>query len=134
MPAPKPVRHRRWKRVALGVTLLALVGFAAMTVSFFRRQGRDEGVEATRVLMGEVVRAVEQYRKDNRGELPRSLASLWYPGARHHLDVVPEDSYRTALEYKVVEGEKGGFRLRSLGADRVPDTPDDIVWPDGATW
>jgi hypothetical protein len=130
---PKPVRHRRWRRAALAATALALVGFGVLTVSFLRKQGGDEGVSSTQHGMSGIARALGDYRAHN-GRLPDALSRIVDPRYNYEGDVVPEDAWRGMIEYRVLDAEKGTYRLRSLGRDRLPDTPDDIVWPLGTAW
>lgn len=125
---PKPVRHRRWKHAALAVTILAIVGFAALLLGVFGG-GDDPDREVTRKVLADTAKVVERYRKDNR-ELPPDLVFLGGPG----VDVVAEDAWRGHFDYRVVDAAKGEFRLRSRGPDRVADTADDIVWPPGKGW
>src|SRR5262245_30217227 len=73
---PKPVRHRRWKRLAFGVTLAGIVGFALLSVSFFG--GGDPERDATWTVLEEIARAVERYRVEHR-EMPADLGVIWGP-------------------------------------------------------
>jgi hypothetical protein len=130
---PKPVLHRRWRLAAVAATALALVGFGALTVSFLSKQGGDEGVAATHDEMAGIARGLADYRQ-HVGRLPDALSKIFDSRYRYHGDVVPEDAWRQAIEYRVLDAEAGTYRLRSLGPDKVAGTADDIVWPLGSRW
>ena len=74
--------------------------------------------------------AIGQY-KINEKRLPSSLDDLVQETESGYSylseDTVPEDPWGTPYEYRV-DGNK--YSIRSAGPDKMPDTDDDIMWPD----
>ncbi len=131
--ASKPVRHRRWRRIVTVVTVLGLAAFAWGTVSFLNAQQRDEDLEATEAILDDIEHALVEHHQ-RTGVLPQRFHELVNAHSTYKGDVLPEDQYRRPIQYRVVDAAGGVYRLRSLGADGLPDTDDDIVRPEGASW
>ncbi len=137
-PGVKRARHKRWTRIAAGVTLVGLVGFAVFVVqagpSLWKRktvaEGQAEG--AFKFLVG-LANRVEGFR-ELKQRLPDALAELRDPDLPSDHDAEPWDCWAKPIEYRIVDEAKGEFRLRSYGPDKLPDTPDDIHWPEGLPW
>jgi len=87
---------------------------------------------AARERMRHLAEAIDAYRRAH-GSLPESLHALTEStdGAGWcWIDAVPHDPWGNALGYRLMED--GTWLLRSVGEDGLPDTEDDVVWPDGA--
>jgi hypothetical protein len=128
----KPVRHRRWGRATVWVTL-AGVAVVVAVAALLLFPGGDPKVESTLTEMGRIESEVRRHRKEH-GTMPTRLSEIVGPGSTYHGDIVPEDAWRTPLEYRVVDAATGAFVLRSWGPDRAAGTPDDLVLPEGASW
>lgn len=86
--------------------------------------------DAARIQLLNFVQAVEVFRGE-RGRLPADLAALTEPCQRTsypYMQSIPLDPWGSAFEY-VVLGERR-FQVRSCGEDGLPDTEDDLVWPE----
>jgi hypothetical protein len=127
------VRHRRWKRATLFVTLAGVAAVAAGVLFLWRDRGRDERSEATLAEMRRIAEALAAYHREH-ATLPSRLSQLTSAGSSFQGDVVPEDSWRCPIDYRVSDAEAGEFVLRSRGADREPGTGDDLLWPRGSLW
>ncbi|MHC5012315.1 MAG: hypothetical protein ACYTG6_15450 [Planctomycetota bacterium] len=128
----KPVRHRRYRRLTAGVTAVTVIGFVVLGLVLFLDRGDDRRA-STETVLAEIAGHVQDYRKRN-GDLPDSLAALVGVDTCYDGGVCPRDAYGEDIEYRVVDRDRFEFRLRSLGPDRKGATPDDLIWPPGATW
>jgi hypothetical protein len=134
VPGQKRARHRRWTRIAAAVTvvgLLAFLGFLASVV--FRGKAEDPDVAGCRQYLSDLAAEVSKFA-DRRGRLPEALRDLRDPEGTSPFDAEPWDCWHQPFEYRVVDAGSRDFRLRSIGRDGRPDTPDDIVWPRDAAW
>ena len=123
-PGAKRARHQRWRRISTWVTILALAVFVVATVSFIGSLNEDTDAEATRDLLRRIATALSDQAGRN-GALPETLAELQPTVASG--EIVREDAYGYLIQY--TRRDASTFELRSLGADGVADTSDDIVWP-----
>lgn len=124
-------RHKRWRRVATLATTAFLVGFVILALTFF--QGSDQEVEATSALLDDLAGALDAHY-EKTGTLPERIAQLVGPDSPYRGSPLPEDAWRRSIEYRAVDARGGTWRLRSLGADGVAGTADDLVWPKGSDW
>ncbi len=138
VPGQKKARHQRWTRITTVVTILGLVACVAFGVFVAPRLFDRPTLEENRIagcrdfLMG----ISDQVRifAGARERLPKTLAELRDPMLPSVYDAEPWDVWRKPIEYRVLDETKREFELRSLGPDKLPDTKDDIVWPEGAVW
>ena len=131
VPGQKKARHLRFAllvRVLTFAGLLAFVAFAAWgVVALFSRPSPAEvDVENCRTLLRGIATDVGGFRA-KRGRLPETLAELRNPELPSRFEAQPRDSWDHPVQYRIVDEAKGEIRLRSLGRDGLPDTPDDIV-------
>lgn len=138
VPGQKKARHRRWTRITTGVTLAGLVACVAAGVLVLPKLFDRPSLEANRIagcreFLAGVASEVRTFA-EARGRMPSTLADLRDPELPSAYDAEPWDVWRKAIEYRIVDVARREFELRSLGPDRLPDTPDDIVWPQGARW
>ena len=73
--------------------------------------------------------AMNNYRLANK-KLPDSLEALTEAGGRNprpFLASIPDDPWGNPYEYRILD--RTTYQLRSNGADGIPDTEDDIVYP-----
>jgi hypothetical protein len=128
-PGAKRARHKRWTRATLVVTAAVLVGFggalAWALTSWFRESPEGERVKAARVLLRGIATQVGEYDKVY-AHLPENLAKLRDPALPSLYESDPRDPWYTRIEFVPAPDGKG-FRLRSYGPDKAPDTADDIV-------
>jgi len=137
-PGAKRARHKRWTRVAAGVTIVGLLGFGAFLVkagpSLWKRKTvqemQTEGCFAFLDGLANRVRGFQDLKK----RLPDSLAALRDPDLPSDHDAEPWDCWAKPIEYRIVDEARGEFRLRSYGPDKLPDSPDDIHWPSNLPW
>lgn len=123
-PGAKRARHQRWRRISTWVTVAALVVFTVASVRFIGSLNEDSDAEATRDLLQRIATALtEQAERD--GALPERLAQLQPTVASG--EIVREDAYGHLIQYERRDGT--GFTLRSVGADGIARTQDDLVWP-----
>ena len=100
---------------------------------FSKSSPGESKVEDARLLIAGIAKDIEDFRQ-KRGHLPAKLAELRGPDLPSHFDAMPWDTWAHPVEYRVVDETAGEIRLRSLGADGLPDTADDVVWPAGKAW
>ncbi len=132
-PGQKRRRYLRWKRTATAVTLLVLAGCGLVVVLLIKGPQEDAGQRAARALLQDLGRAIEAHHA-RVGRLPARISELLGPNSPYQGDALPEDAYRSPIEYRVLDGAAGTYRLRSLGADGRPGSTDDLVWPEGLQW
>ena len=125
------LRHKRWRRIATLATVVFLLGFMILALTFF--QGSDQEVEATGALLDDLAGALDAYH-DKTGTLPERIAQLVGPDSPYRGSPLPEDAWRRPIEYRAVDARAGIWRLRSLGTDGVAGSADDLVWPKGSSW
>ncbi|MDJ0976074.1 MAG: type II secretion system protein GspG [Planctomycetota bacterium] len=135
--APKPGAKRRqylrYKRIATVLGLLVVAGVAVILAGVFAGPAEDEGVAATRALLDDLAAALDAHHA-RVGELPTRVSELVNPNSPYKGSAIPEDAWRRLIQYKAVDVRGGVWRLRSLGEDGKPGTPDDMVWPEGSSW
>lgn len=132
-PGAKQRHYKRWNlfsRIAVTLTLLACV---AAGVVFLLQQNKDEGVGSTRALLDDIAKGLEDFAR-REGRLPNTIAEMVGPASPYKGAPIPEDYWRTRIEYRVVPDATPGWRVRSLGADKQAGTADDIVLPEHASW
>ena len=134
VPGQKRAKHLRNARIATGITIAALVLFAVFLVLMLTPGDTEEPrLKGTRRTLEGLAAEVRGYR-ERHGRLPAHLRDLFSPDSPSTFDAEPPDMWKRPVDYRVVDEAKGDFRLRSKGADGKADTPDDVVWPPGATW
>jgi hypothetical protein len=128
-PGAKRARHQRWTRATLLVTVLVLAVFAAaiawVIAGWLRSSPEDERVEAARVLLSGIATQVGEYH-EVYAHLPERLSQLRDPALPSPYESDPRDPWYSRIEF-VPHADGKGFRLRSLGPDKAPGTPDDLV-------
>jgi hypothetical protein len=129
---PKPVRHRRYRRLATVLTVVTLLGAAAWGGVLLFGRG-DDPEQTTRHLLAALAQSVEEYR-ERTGALPEDLNALVGLETCYDGGVCPRDAYGSMIQYRRVDGPPVAFRLRSAGADRRLSTPDDVLFPPGSRW
>ena len=125
------LRHKRWRRIATLATVVFLLGFVILALTFF--QGSDQEVDATGALLDDLAGALDAYH-EKTGTLPDRIAQLVGPDSPYRGSPLPEDAWRRPIEYRAVDARGGVWRLRSLGADGTAGNADDLVWPKGRSW
>ena len=122
-PGAKRRRHKRWTRVTLWFTVMALGAFAFATVSLCSTLGRDEKAESTSALLEKLTLALKGAHQDH-GVLPEYLLNL--PAVARG-EIGREDAFGTTIRYVVLDRAAGSFDLRSAGPDKAFDTDDDVT-------
>lgn len=131
-PGAKRRKYLRYKRLATLGLLVVVLAAAFYTVKFVRDQ-QDGGEErATRALMDDLAKALEQYYARKK-RLPTRVAQLLGPDSPYQGGPIAEDAWRHVIQYRVIDGRAGEWRLRSWGADGRAGTEDDIIYG-GETW
>jgi hypothetical protein len=119
------------------VTVAVLVAFggalAWALTAWLRESPEDDRVKAARVLLRGIAAQVGEYEKVY-AHLPENLAKLRDPALPSPYESDPRDPWYTRIEF-VPAADGKGFRLRSHGPDKAPDTADDlvVVFADGAS-
>ena len=124
-PGAKRARHQRWRRISTWVTIVALAGFTFATVSFIGSLSEDSSAETTRDVLRRIAAALNA-QAERDGVLPATLDELQPAVASD--EIVREDAYGYLVRYERADDKT--FRLRSLGADGVSGTSDDLMWPE----
>jgi hypothetical protein len=133
-PGAKRARHKRWTRIATAVTVVGLGAFVgALALLLGGGDETDPRRVACRTDMEGIAREVGAFA-DRKGRLPSELKELFGPESTSPFDAEPWDCWHRPYEYRVIDPAARRFLLRSRGPDGLPDTPDDVVWPDGASW
>ena len=137
-PGAKRARPQRWTRIAAGVTVVGLLGFGAFLVKagpglFKRKTVQEMQAEGCLSFLDGIAHRIRGFQ-DMKKRLPEALAELRDPDLPSDHDAEPWDCWAKPIEYRIIDEAKGEFRLRSYGPDKLPGTPDDLLWPFGATW
>ena len=109
--------------VILG-TLIALVGPNIWNMLF------ESNYQAARTQMSNFSQAIDTYKMSNK-KLPDSLNQLTETDGRNPhalMKNIPVDPWGNEYEYRVMD--RNTFQIRSYGEDGLPDTEDDVTWPD----
>ena len=109
--------------VILG-TLIALVGPNIWNMLFQSNEA------AAKTQMQNFGQAINNYRLTNK-KLPGSLDELTETDGRNphpYIDSIPDDPWGNPYDYRVQDRTK--YQIRSNGEDGMPDTEDDIVYPE----
>ena len=108
-----------------------LAGLAAVKVGSRVGESQEAGAKANIKTIG---MAISLYEVDN-GSLPANLSALMTkPGSANnwrgpYLDTLPKDPWGNEFQYQI-DGNSGGYKLHSLGADGVV-SGDDVTKGDG---
>lgn len=132
-PGEKRRKYLRWKRITTIALVVVVTALVVLLTGFFSGKTEDEDVIATRALLDDLGTALEAHHK-RVGELPARLAELSNPNSPYRGDPIPEDAWGELIAYRAVDTAAGVYRLRSSGADQMPGTDDDLVWPSGTSW
>lgn len=138
VPGQKKARHKRWTRITTTVTLAGVAVCAGFAIYVLPRlldkpTLEESRVAGTREFLAGIAEQVRIFI-DARHRMPRTLADLRDQDLPSVYDAEPWDVWRKPIEYRVLDDAKRTFELRSLGPDGKADTPDDVVWPPGASW
>ena len=109
--------------VILG-TLIALVGPNVWRALF------ESNYQAARTQMKSFGNAIQQYKMSNK-KLPDSLEDLTQtdgPNPYPYMERIPLDPWDNEYEYRVID--RNTYEIRSMGEDGLPDTDDDVRWPE----
>jgi len=109
--------------VILG-TLIALVGPNIWNMLF------TSNVSAAEAQMDNFQQAINNFRLANK-KLPGSLEELTETSGKNphpFIDKIPDDPWGNPYDYRTLDKTK--YQIRSNGEDGMPDTEDDIKWPD----
>jgi len=108
----------------VGGLLLALLG---PRIPELLDESRVSAAEADMWGLGQAID--NNYRLSNK-KLPSSLKELTRASAHSlhaFISSIPDDPWGNAYDYRVID--RTTYQIRSNGADGMPDTEDDIVWP-----
>ena len=108
--------------VILG-TLIALVGPNIWNMLF------TSNVKAAEAQMANFQQAINNYRLENK-KLPGSLEELTETSGKNphpFIDNIPDDPWGNPYDYRTLD--RSTYQIRSNGEDGMPDTEDDITWP-----
>ena len=93
------------------------------------RTGEPRPYMAAQVQLSSFAQAIYMHVRIE-GKLPETLAQLTLPN-RHGPDPlmrrIPLDPWGSAYDYRVLAGQR--FELRCWGEDGLPDTEDDLIYP-----
>jgi general secretion pathway protein G len=109
--------------VILG-TLIALVGPNIWNMLFQSNEA------AAKAQMSNFGQAINNYLLTNK-KLPSTLDELMETSGRNphpYIDSVPDDPWGNPYDYRTLDRKT--YQIRSNGEDALPDTEDDILYPD----
>jgi hypothetical protein len=138
VPGKKKARHKRLTRVATVLTLVGALAFGValwfVVAGFLSRPSPEQtAIDGTKRNLAAIADDVRGFA-DARGRLPERLGELRAPDLPSRFDAEPWDRWKHPIEYRILDGDKRTFLVRSYGPDGRPDTADDLVWPEGARW
>ena len=108
--------------VILG-TLIALVGPDIWTMLF------EGNYAAAQAQMKNFESAIDTYKMRNK-KLPDNLEELTETNGRNPhplMKSIPQDPWGNPFEYRKLD--RNNYQLRSNGEDGLPETDDDVLWP-----
>ncbi len=111
--------------VILG-TLIALVGPNIWNMLF------ESNYQAAKTQMSSFGQAIDTYKMSNK-KLPDSLQQLTETDGRNPyplMKTIPADPWGADYEYRVLD--RNNYQIRSYGEDGLPDTEDDVTYPEEA--